>query len=81
MCHFFTLCITMMYHAVVTEHVYIFLHLVMFDLQGSEENFRSLVSLTERARDQYREMIHQIEREIADHPPRVTAPGVSIDFH
>ncbi|XP_052267656.1 uncharacterized protein LOC127869273 isoform X1 [Dreissena polymorpha] len=48
----------------------------VFNYEGSEENFRTLVSLTEKAREQYREMIHQIEKEIAEHPPRVSIPGV-----
>lgn len=41
-----------------------------------QENFRTLVQLTEKAREQYREMIVQIEKEIAEHPPRVSVPGV-----
>ena len=47
-----------------------------FNLSISQENFRSLVNLTEKAREQYREMIVQIEKEIAEHPPRVSVPGV-----
>lgn len=46
----------------------------MFDI--FQENFKSLVNLTEKARDAYREMIVQIEKEIAEHPPRASLPGV-----
>ncbi|XP_052785632.1 uncharacterized protein LOC128221193 isoform X2 [Mya arenaria] len=48
----------------------------VFNYEGSEENYKSLIGLTERAREQYREMIHQIEKEVAEHPPRATTPGV-----
>ncbi|XP_045184990.2 uncharacterized protein LOC123542996 isoform X2 [Mercenaria mercenaria] len=48
----------------------------IFNYEGSEENFKSLVALTEKARDAYREMIVQIEKEIAEHPPRTCIPGV-----
>lgn len=51
-------------------------HIFLFFFHVLQENFRSLVNLTEKARDAYREMIVQIEKEIAEHPPRASVPGV-----
>ena len=41
-----------------------------------QENFKSLVDLTEKARESYREMIAQIELEMKEYPPRHATPGV-----
>lgn len=49
---------------------------ILFVFPFLQENFKSVVQLTEKAREQYREMIIQIEKEIAEHPPRVSVPGV-----
>lgn len=48
----------------------------IFNYSGTEENFHSLMELTEQARQAYKEMVGVIEREIRDYPTLGAAAAV-----
>ncbi|GAB1605872.1 Hypothetical predicted protein [Argonauta hians] len=53
----------------------------IFNYEGSEENFRKLMDLTEKARQSYVEMVAKIEKDIQENVPQIYSNPTQIFAH